>query len=79
MFYVYIIQSQKDKSLYFGTSSDLKERFKNHNAKRVKSTASKTPYKLLWYCAFTERTKAYNFERYLKSGSGGAFLRKRLI
>ena len=79
MFYVYILQSQKDNSRYFGTSIDLKRRLAEHNSGNAKYSDSKRPYKLIWYCAFTEKTKAYNFEKYLKSSSGHAFANKRLI
>ncbi len=79
MYYVYIIQSQKDKTKYTGATENLKERFKEHNAKKVKSTRNKTPYNLMWYCAFKEERKAYDFERYLKTGSGIAFAKKHLI
>lgn len=31
MYYVYIFQSQKDKSFYTGFTENLKERIKDHN------------------------------------------------
>ncbi len=37
------------------------------------------PWKLVWYCAFAEKQKAKDFELYLKSGSGKAFVYKRLV
>ncbi|MDP3741280.1 MAG: GIY-YIG nuclease family protein, partial [bacterium] len=33
MYYVYILQSEKDKSFYTGYTTDLKARLKDHNAK----------------------------------------------
>ena len=41
-------------------------------------TAKFRPLKLTTYVAFTDPAKAEAFERYLKSGSGHAFARKRL-
>ena len=79
MYYVYILQSEKDKSCYVGSTEDLRNRIKEHNAGRVKYTSSKMPYRLLWYCAFKNKIKALHFEQYLKHGSGFAFSRKRLI
>lgn len=79
MYYVYIIQSQKDKSHYVGSTADLKKRLQEHNRGEVKYTSSKTPYKLVWYCAFRNKKKAIDFEKYLKQGSGFAFMKKRLI
>ena len=79
MYYVYIIQSQKDKSYYVGSTENLKKRLQEHNRGEVIYTSSKTPYELVWYCAFRSRKKALDFEKYLKQGSGFAFARKRLV
>ena len=79
MYYIYILQSQKDESFYTGTTGNLKERLKDHKWHNVKTTKSKAPYKLVWYCVFTEKQKAYDFEKYLKSGSGFAFRNKHLV
>ena len=79
MHYVYIIQSQKDNSHYTGATDDLQKRLENHNWHTVKSTSAKTPFELSWYCAFKDKKKAYEFEKYLKTGSGIAFSRKHLI
>ena len=35
--------------------------------------------KLHCYFAFEDKYTAYNFEKYLKSGSGRAFLKKHLV
>jgi putative endonuclease len=36
------------------------------------------PWELVTYIAFTKDKKAFEFEKYLKSGSGKAFSNKRL-
>ena len=69
-YYVYILQSQKDKSLYIGYTSDLKKRFKQHNSGESQATKPFRPYKLLFYEAFLNRIDAKNREVYLKSGYG---------
>jgi len=79
MYYVYIIQSQKDKSFYTGFTKNLKQRIKEHNWHLSKYSKSKAPFKIDWYCAFKDKKKALDFEKYLKSGSGFAFSRKRLV
>lgn len=79
MHYVYIIQSKKDNSYYTGSTSDLKNRIKEHNKGRATYTSTKMDYSLAWYCAFGDKKKALNFEKYLKQGSGFAFARKRLV
>jgi predicted GIY-YIG superfamily endonuclease len=79
MFYVYILQSQKDKSYYTGMTQDLKQRLSDHNSGSAKYSSSKRPYTLVWYSAFLDKTKALQFERYLKSGSGFAFRNKHFL
>ncbi|MBI2024006.1 GIY-YIG nuclease family protein [Candidatus Giovannonibacteria bacterium] len=70
MYYIYILQSQKDRSYYTGITEDLKQRLREHNA---------GPFKIAFYCAFKDKKKALDFEKYLKSSSGFAFARKRFI
>lgn len=78
MFYVYILQSEKDKSLYIGYSPDLKKRLVKHNKNQVTSTKHKTPFKLIYYEAYLERKDATGRERFLKSGAGWRFIKKQL-
>lgn len=79
MYYIYILQSKKDKSYYTGVTEDLKIRLQEHNRGKVRYTSLKIPYQLVWYCAFRNKKKALDFEKYLKQGSGFALARKRLI
>lgn len=77
-YYVYILLCS-DGQLYTGCSGNLKDRYSRHQRGEVFSTKDKRPLKLLWCGAFPDRTFAFAFEKYLKSGSGRAFARKRLI
>lgn len=78
MFYVYILQSEKDKSLYIGYSSDLRKRLVAHNKNQVISTKDKTPFKFIYYEAYLERKDATGREKFLKSGAGWRFIKKQL-
>jgi len=78
MFYVYILQSEKDKSLYIGYSPDLRKRLVKHNKKQVTSTKDKVPWKLIYYEAYLERKDATGREKFLKSGGGWRFIKKQL-
>jgi putative endonuclease len=69
-YYVYILQSLKNHSLYIGYTSDLKKRFKEHNSGLSQATKPFIPYKLICYEAFLNRIDAKNRETYLKSGYG---------
>ena len=78
MYYVYILQSQKDQSYYTGYTADVEKQLKKHNEGGQEFTSKKRPYELVWYCAFQAKSKATAFEKYLKQGSGFAFARKHL-
>jgi putative endonuclease len=80
IWYVYIIRSVANpEQEYVGASEYLKTRVADHNAGKSTHTAKYVPWELLWYCAFPDKHKALEFERYLKSHSGRAFSKKRLI
>ncbi|MBI4065993.1 GIY-YIG nuclease family protein [Candidatus Kaiserbacteria bacterium] len=78
MHYVYILQDDR-KKLYFGYSSDLKQRIETHKYKRVATTKIYREPRLVWYCAFADKKMALDFEKYLKAGSGHAFAKKHLV
>lgn len=69
-YYVYILQSLKNNSLYIGYTSDLKNRLKEHNSGESKASKPFIPYKLIFYEAFLNRIDAKNREEYLKGGYG---------
>jgi predicted GIY-YIG superfamily endonuclease len=48
MFYFYILRSLKDRSLYYGYTSDLRKRFKDHNSGRVTSTKNRRPLEIVY-------------------------------
>lgn len=79
MYYVYLIESIADSARrYVGMTSDLRERLAEHNAGKSTHTAKYKPWRLVTCIAFSDRSKARSFERYLKSGSGHAFAKRRL-
>jgi len=77
-YYIYILQSQKNKSLYIGYTTDLRKRFKQHNNGESQATKPFRPYKLIFYEAFLNRIDAKNRETYLKSGYGRKTIRNLL-
>jgi putative endonuclease len=79
MRYVYLLESEAVVGQrYVGVTSDLKSRLSEHNQGKSAHTAKYAPWKLVTYIAFSNGPKAEIFERYLKSGSGHAFARRRL-
>ena len=69
-YYVYILKSLKNNSLYIGYTTNLKSRLKKHNSGENKATKPFVPYKLIFYEAFLDKIDAKNREKYLKSGYG---------
>jgi predicted GIY-YIG superfamily endonuclease len=79
MAYVYILQSTGNPERhYVGYTADLRARLQKHNAGEVPHTSKYSPWIVKTYVAFAEKEPAFAFEKYLKSGSGRAFTKKRL-
>ena len=76
--YVYVLQSLKDNGWYIGCTGDLKKRFSQHNTGKVKSTKDRCPFKVIYCEAGLDRSSAFRRERYLKSGYGRRYLKKRI-
>ncbi|MBI2048246.1 MAG: GIY-YIG nuclease family protein [Parcubacteria group bacterium] len=67
MWYVYILKSKKDNSLYTGYTNDLKRRFVEHNKGLSTSTKHKTPFELVYYESYRARSDAKRREYALKN------------
>jgi len=80
MHFVYIAKSlSKENELYKGYTVNLNDRIIEHNLGLSEHTKRYKPWKIIFYCVFKSKQKALAFEKYLKSGSGRAFINKRLI
>jgi predicted GIY-YIG superfamily endonuclease len=76
--YVYIIHSEKHPDRYdTGFTEDLDSRLSAHNGGKDAHTSKFRPWRIKTAISFTNRQKALDFERYLKSPSGRAFAKKR--
>lgn len=78
MFYMYVLQSNKDKRLYVGFSADLKKRIEAHNLGKVEATKNRRPLELVYYEAFKNEKAAREQELFYKTGQGRRILNKRL-
>jgi len=78
MWYVYILKCQ-DGTYYTGCSSNIQSRLIRHNRGDINYTRNRLPIQLITYLTFSNKYKAFQFEKYLKSGSGIAFRNKRLV
>ena len=76
MYYVYSLKC-KD-GYYVGCTDNLKERIIRHKKGNVPATADRLPVILDFYLAVNNKYMAFEFEKYLKSGSGRSFIKKHL-
>ncbi|MSU45464.1 MAG: GIY-YIG nuclease family protein [Candidatus Zambryskibacteria bacterium] len=77
MYYVYSLKC-KD-GYYVGCTNNLKDRVKRHESGNVPATAQRLPVNLHFYFGMQNKYKAFEFEKYLKSGSGRTFINKHLV
>ena len=77
MHYIYSLKC-KD-GYYIGCTDNLKDRLKRHQSKHVPATKNRLPIELDFYFATKDKCTAFNFEKYLKSGSGRIFIKKHLL
>jgi len=77
-FEVYILLCKNGKH-YTGFTTNIAKRLISHRKGEVSFTRNKLPIHLIHLSLFIDKQKAYDFERYLKSGSGVAFRNRHLI
>ena len=78
MYYVYILQSNKDNNFYIGFTKNLKNRLQFHNLGLNTSTAYRRPLSLIYYEGYKSEKDARNREKFLKSGRGHEVINKQL-
>ncbi|MCG6858556.1 MAG: GIY-YIG nuclease family protein [Salaquimonas sp.] len=78
MRYICILQSLSDSDRHYQSiTGDMNTRLKQHNAGEVFHTAKFRPWRVKNYFAFVDEKKACAFEKYLKSGSVRAFVKRQ--
>jgi len=70
MYYVYVLQSLKDKNLYIGFTSDLRRRLAQHKFGGTISTKKRLPLRCIFYEAFISKEDAKRREEYFKTNKG---------
>lgn len=79
MFYVYLLKSVKNASIYIGYTQDLKKRLELHNKAKIYSTKLGKPWELIYYEAYKIKEDATNREKMLKQdGRSRTWLKKRV-
>ena len=76
MYYVYLIQSKKDKKYYIGQTDNIRKRLQQHNNGLVRATKHRGPFQLIGYEVYKTRNEARWREYNLKKS---AWQRKKFI
>ena len=66
MYWVYILQSEKDGRYYVGQTQNLEQRVKGHCSGRAGWTRRKGPWKLCYQESYEKRGDALIREKFLK-------------
>jgi putative endonuclease len=70
MFYVYILESEKDKRTYVGFCKSIPIRLKRHNDGKVDATKYRRPLRVIYSETLPSLEEAKKREKYWKSGAG---------
>ncbi len=76
IYFVYILYSKKDDSLYVGCTTNINSRIKHHNSGSVQSTRNRRPLVVIHTEEFFDKALAFNRERFLKSLWSARFKKK---
>lgn len=77
MYYVYSLKCRD--GYYVGCTDNLEDRLNRHQNGHTPATENRLPVELEFYFAIQDKYKAFEFEKYLKSGSGRAFINRHLV
>ncbi len=66
MYYVYVLRNSRNRDVYVGYTTNLKERFRTHNLGKVKSTKPDRPWTLVYYEAYKSKLDSTKREKQLK-------------
>ena len=77
--FVYFLKSLSNDFLYVGSTNSLERRFAEHNEGMVQSTKGYRPLKLAAFLGVETERQARELEKYFKTGSGKAILKKRIL
>ena len=76
MYFVYILQSEKNGRYYIGSTNDLERRILEHNSGKTKSLKYLRPLKIVFKKTFEEEMEARNIEKRLKKLKSKIILEK---
>jgi putative endonuclease len=78
MFYIYVLWSDSLGRYYTGSTQDIPERLRRHNAGHCLATRPGVPWRLIYQEQFPTRSEAVAREKYYKTGRGREELGQRI-
>ena len=78
MFIVYVLRSLARNYVYVGLTNNLVRRFDQHQSGKERTTKPYRPFKIVLTEEYRTRILAREREKYLKSGSGKEWLKKKI-
>jgi putative endonuclease len=75
-FFVYVLKSRKDGRSYIGSSQNVAERVRRHNAGDCHFTKGHRPWGLIYKESVKTRSEVVKRERFFKSGAGRKLLQE---
>ena len=78
MFYVYILESESNGTLYIGQTQEPEKRLADHNRGGSPYTKGKGPWKQIYLKSFDTRSEALGFEKKLKSWKSSLRIRSMI-
>ena len=78
MYFVYILQSDKDGKFYVGYTNNVRRRVYEHNNGEVSITKHRRPFRLVYLEGYLNQQDATAREKFFKTGWGRTHLKKVL-
>ncbi len=78
MYFVYVLRSKATGRFYVGSSQDVANRFREHNAGETTATKNGRPWELVHTEAFTTRSEAVRREREIKGWKNPRYMIEKL-
>ncbi|MBI3290012.1 GIY-YIG nuclease family protein [Candidatus Microgenomates bacterium] len=78
MFFAYVLRSERNNRLYYGSTNNIERRLIEHNAGQTKSLRFVRPLTLVYFEEFSTLSEARKREKFFKSGKGREFVRTLL-
>ena len=78
MYFVYILQSDKDGKFYVGYTNNVRRRVYEHNNGEVSITKHRRPFRLVYLEGYLNQQDATSREKFFKTGWGRTHLKKVL-